>query len=751
MIRALVCLVALLSLGAAQLRAEDWPEYRGKGRKGEWNETGILETFPAEGLKALWRTPVKGGYSGPAVAGGRIFVTDFTVVKGLKGVERAMALDEKTGRVLWTREWDANYAGLMWAHGPRATPTVDGDRVYVLGAMGVLHCLDVSSGTVLWKTDYVKDYGAPVSMWGIAAAPLVDGHLLIAIVNGEPDALVVAFDKRTGTEVWRALPSMAEPGVNHPIIVTGGGRRQLVFWSPDAIHSLDPATGKVFWRQPWKVGDAMNLALPVQSGSRLLISHFSHGSMLLSLDDRKPQVTEIWRGKSTSEIVTDGLHSMYGTPIIDGDYIYGLCSYGQLRCLRLSTGERVWETQAAIRERTRWASGNLVRNGDRVFISNDRGELIIARMTPTGYQEIDRTNLITPTTPPGVRRQLGAVLIAHPAFANRNVYARNDEELIAYSMAAIGAPIAAGSLSRASAVPRKATPEKATPDRVVHIQYMPALADQKRIADPNNTAYSTLYLLTGGGAHSIAFATDNGVVLVNTKQPGWGPAMKETLALATNEPVTTIINTQPDTEYTGNNSAFPTAVSIVAHGNTKRMMAPMAAFAGANARFLPNRTFADTMSLFDGRNRIDLYHFGRGHTDGDTVVVFPAFGLAYLGELFPGKTAPTIDRSHGGSAVAFPETLAKAIAALKGVEIIVPGRVAPSNRGNLLKGLPSLKDLQEYADFNRDFLAVVRQAVQAGKSPDEAAATLKMPQRYAGYDMAHAKANVRAIFDELKK
>ena len=147
----------------------------------------------------------------------------------------------------------------------------------------------------------------------------------------------------------------------------------------------------------------------------------------------------VWKGKSDSEIATDTLHSVIGTPVIIGYHIYGFCSYGQLRCLRTATGERVWETQAATKERARWASAFIVKNGDRYFISNDRGELLIARLTPEGYEEVSRTQLIKPTSPPGVRRQLGQVSVVHPAFANKNIYMRNDEELISASLAADGA------------------------------------------------------------------------------------------------------------------------------------------------------------------------------------------------------------------------------------------------------------------------------------------------------------------------
>jgi outer membrane protein assembly factor BamB len=142
----------------------------------------------------------------------------------------------------------------------------------------------------------------------------------------------------------------------------------------------------------------------------------------------------IWKGNSNSEINTDGLHTSVSTPVIDRDYIYGFCSYGQFRCLNLKTGERVWETMEVTKEKARWASGFIVRQGDRYFINNDRGELIIARLSAKGYQEISRTQLIKPTTNPGGRRRLGAVNWSHPAYANRHIIARNDEEIISVSL-----------------------------------------------------------------------------------------------------------------------------------------------------------------------------------------------------------------------------------------------------------------------------------------------------------------------------
>lgn len=434
---ALACITFIVSqLSTAS--ADDWPEFRGKGRLGVWRETGLLETFPSTGLKIRWRTPVKAGYAGPAVADGRVFVTDWEPTQGMRGIERAMALDEKTGRVLWVQQWEANYAGIQWEVGPGATPTVDGDRVYVLGRAGMLSALRVDSGEILWRKNYSNDYGVDRMQWGFdwgfASAPLVDGERLICLVGGSPNARVVAFNKMTGEEIWRALTSDEDLGVAQPIIIEAGGAQQLIVWNPEEIASLDPITGHLFWRQPYTVGGAMTVAVPVQIGSQLFFTTFYDGPMMLTLNQDRPGASVAWKGTSNSEIQTDGLHAVLATPIVDGGYIYGICSYGQLRCLNANTGERIWETQDATIERRRWVSGFMVRNGNRVFISNDRGELIISKLSPSGYDEISRTQLITPTSPPGNRRELRNVSWVHPAYANKHVYTRNDNEIIALSM-----------------------------------------------------------------------------------------------------------------------------------------------------------------------------------------------------------------------------------------------------------------------------------------------------------------------------
>jgi outer membrane protein assembly factor BamB len=418
------------------LAADDWPEWRGRGRTGEWSESGILTAFPDEGLQIRWRVPIGSGYAGPAVASGRVFVTDASRIKANRYTERILCLDELTGTVLWSHSWEADYTGLqvLYAIGPRATPTVNRDLVHVVGAVGHLWTLDAATGRVIWQKDYVREYQTTLPVWGIAAAPVVDGPRLIALVGGEPDAKVVAFDAATGREVWRALSSDWEPGYNQPIITEVDGLRQLIIWDPRAVQALDPATGRVYWEEPFDVTMGMNVATPVVAGDLLLVTAFYNGARLYRMGtDRRPAEL-LWKANGRSEIDTDTIHSTIGTPIFDGTHVYGLDSYGQMRCLDARTGERLWETLAVTGEKARHATAFFVRHGDRVFINNDKGELIIATLSPKGFTEIDRTTLIVPTSKTANRRSAGAVNWSHPAYANRHIVARNDQEILRASL-----------------------------------------------------------------------------------------------------------------------------------------------------------------------------------------------------------------------------------------------------------------------------------------------------------------------------
>jgi outer membrane protein assembly factor BamB len=304
----------------------------------------------------------------------------------------------------------------------------------------MLLCLDVETGDVLWQKDYRAEYDSFVPTWGIASAPLVDGDRLIAIVGGEPGALVVAFNKHTGEEIWRAVDVVGEMGYGQPMIIEAGGARQLIVWHAAALVSLNPETGDVYWNEPWESGAGMSVASPVKSDDYLLVTQFYNGSMMMRLNQDRPEATMLWRGSSRSEMPddTDGLHSLITTPLIEGDYVYGVGSYGELRGLDARTGDRLWMSDQMTAQ-ARWGTAFMVRHEDRYFVNNDDGYLIIAQFTPSGYVELGRTRLIEPTSSSGfgaTRRFDRAVNWSHPAYANRHIIHRNDNEIIRASLAA---------------------------------------------------------------------------------------------------------------------------------------------------------------------------------------------------------------------------------------------------------------------------------------------------------------------------
>lgn len=427
----LIANVVALSLMAAASFADDWPQWGGPQRDLVWRETGVVEKLPADPktgmLPPVWTARIGSGYAGPAVADGCVFVTDRIADQNL---ERVLCFDANTGNELWKHEYEARYT-ISYPRGPRATPTVDGDRVYVLGAVGHLFCFDVATGNVIWQKHLPADFGTELPIWGMAAAPLVDGEQLIVLAGGEPGALVVSFDKFTGAERWRALED-EQIGYCPPVIFEFGGRRQLVVWHPDAVSSLDPADGSLLWDVPFAVDSGLTIATPRQLGQRLFVTSFYNGPLMIDLgrDGISPEV--LWRtSASSTEQKNDSLHAIMCTPIVTEDSVYGVGSYGELRCLDVKTGKIVWEKFDATGP-GRWWNAFLVPLGDRVVICNEQGELIFARLSGDGYQELSRAKLIVPTQP--IQRRM--TVWSHPAFAMRSVFARNDGELIRVDLAA---------------------------------------------------------------------------------------------------------------------------------------------------------------------------------------------------------------------------------------------------------------------------------------------------------------------------
>ncbi|MFN8061398.1 MAG: MBL fold metallo-hydrolase [Vicinamibacterales bacterium] len=273
-----------------------------------------------------------------------------------------------------------------------------------------------------------------------------------------------------------------------------------------------------------------------------------------------------------------------------------------------------------------------------------------------------------------------------------------------------------------------------------------AIVSGRQAAQPNvaqiEKVKDNLYVIKGGGGNTAAFVTAKGVVLVDTKNPGWGPAILDKVKSVTDKPVTMILNTHTHGDHVGSNMAFGANVEVVAHENTKTNMMKMDAYKDpANQPFLPKRTFKDKLSVLEGRERIDLYYFGAGHTNGDAIIVFPALRVAHTGDLFSAKGAPLIDANNGGSGVAYPKTVGEAAASIKDADTVIPGHA----------DVTDWKTFQEFGSFTKDFLAAVEAAAKAGKSVDEAAAGLTLATKYPGWNLDRAKDNVAKIYAELKK
>ena len=417
----------LVSVGAL---ADDWPQWRGPNRDGVWSETGIIDDFPGPQIEPRWRVPISSGYSGPTVAAGRVYVTDR--VREPNDSERVLCFDFETGRKLWAHEYECPYAKVSYPAGPRAAVTIDDGRAFALGTKGHLHCLDAASGRVLWKKTPDVDYSVRVPIWGIASAPLVEGELLIVQIGAVGGACIVALDKTSGKEVWRALDDKVS--YSAPIVIEQAGRRVLVCWTGEHVAGLDPASGTVYWKYPFEPNKmVINVPTPVVDGDHLFVTAFYDGALMLRLLEREPWVERMWRRQGRSERNTDALHCMISTPYMEGRYVYGVDSYGELRCLDVLTGDRIWEDRTATPE-ARWSNIHMVRNGDRMWMFNERGELIIATLSPQGFHEISRAKLIEPTTEQ--LRSRGGVCWSHPAYANRHVIARNDREMVCASLAA---------------------------------------------------------------------------------------------------------------------------------------------------------------------------------------------------------------------------------------------------------------------------------------------------------------------------
>lgn len=383
--------------------AADWPQFLGPARNGISPEADISVSWPKEGPKILWKTKVGRGWSGPVLASNRV-----VVFHRLDDRETVECLSAATGSPLWSSRYATTYRDDFGVDdGPRATPAIDGDRLFTLGADGVLNCWDFASGTNLWRVETRRQFTADKGFFGIACSPLVESNAVILNIGGSEGAGVVAFDKGTGQVLWKATDEPAS--YSSPVAATINGRRYVFVFARNGLVALEPKTGRVLWNFTWRprIQASVSAAAPLVIDDRIFISaSYDTGAALLRFNEAKPAV--LWSG---DEI----LSNHYATSVCQNGFLYGFDGRQEescrLRCVELKTGKVRWSEDG-------FGAGTLMLAGDKLIILHERGELIAAKASPDKFTLLSRAQII------------GSDVRAHPALANGLFYARDKASLV---------------------------------------------------------------------------------------------------------------------------------------------------------------------------------------------------------------------------------------------------------------------------------------------------------------------------------
>lgn len=406
-------ILALLSLSLASALAEDWPCWRGPRQDGTWNAPPLPNAWPEAGPEVVWKAPVGAGYSGIAVADGRVWTMDRPKPTDKSqtpdGTERVLAWDVETGELLWTHEYPAHYGDLDYGSGPRANPTVHEGRVYTLGAVGMACSLDAGTGKVLWQRDLRAEEGATIPMWGLAGSPLIIGETVV-LHAGLPNGSVVALDRATGKERWRSISDPA--GYATPLLVRAPSGPQLVVWTPENVRGIDSTKGDLFWTIPYRVTYGVSIATPISVGHRVFVSGYWEGSKGIELG---PSPTDARLAYEENR----ELRGLMCPPLTRDGRGFLLDKQFGLTCFDLATGKKYWDDGNQMTPKGRNPQASIVWTGTdrRVLALNSDGELILAWLEDDGYREDSRAKIIDPTW-------------ANPAFAGDSVYARDDHGIV---------------------------------------------------------------------------------------------------------------------------------------------------------------------------------------------------------------------------------------------------------------------------------------------------------------------------------
>ena len=388
----------------------DWHQWRGLNRDGISLETGILKEWPETGPKELWRIPLGDGFSGISISNGRAYTM---YAKGED--EIAVCLDAQTGKEIWRNLDDWFYEERQGGNGPRSTPTIDGDKVYVLSAYGRLVALDANTGKQLWDKDFTKAFSSQMPQWGFSMSPIIEGNLLLIEVGGTDGNSIVAFNKTTGERVWGT--DTAPSGYSSPVVITVNGIRQAIFFARDELLSISLNDGSVYWRYPWDGGrNSDNRVTPVFiSPDKIFISSRTGdaGTVIQikgTADDM--HVEEVWRS-----------HSMingFSTTVLHDGYLYGF-SNTILTCIDASTGEEKWKTRG-------FGQGTVIYADGHLIVLGDQGKLALVEATPEEYREITQAQV------------LSGRCWTMPTLADGKLYLRNHQEMVCLDLRASDSP-----------------------------------------------------------------------------------------------------------------------------------------------------------------------------------------------------------------------------------------------------------------------------------------------------------------------
>jgi outer membrane protein assembly factor BamB len=403
-------IVVALSAGLLTASAADWSQFLGPDRNGISAETGLVDGWAGDGPKEIWRVKGGVGMSGLAVRGNMLV----TLVQRDEK-QFVVALDVVSGKSIWQTAVAAEYRNSM-GHGPRATPTISGDRVFAFTGEGNLVSLDAKTGRVNWSRQLLRELNGRPAEYGMACSPLVvDGQVIVTV--GAPRAAVVACDSETGKQLWTA--GREATGYSSPALLKVGGKSQIVAFTGSAVLGLEPKTGKQLWRHPYQTPYDCNIATPIAIDGKIFISSGeNHGSALLELspngdgDGGNFEVNEVWTSNGARSV----MRNEWQTSIHLDGYLYGMDNVGgagpitHLICLEAKTGKRIWQE-------ARFGKGNLIAADGKLIISTMRGELVIVKASPAGFKELARAKVFKGSRTP-------------PALANGRLYLRDDHEII---------------------------------------------------------------------------------------------------------------------------------------------------------------------------------------------------------------------------------------------------------------------------------------------------------------------------------